>query len=334
LNPRSAKYWLDLANAYASTGADDLQEVALERALEVDPNTPLVSREVANAFLMRGDLQKAFRVYRYLLQNDPWQTESTLQICWHATHNIDMMSVVLPPTPHVYLAFLKLLIDEGNTEAAKAIWSRLVALEQPLDPQLVSPYLEYLIAQHDVDRAQAAWNDLARIDPGFRRYGTSAANLVVNGGFEERLLNLGFDWRFEDHPHVTLAQNGEHFHSGSRSLSITFDGEAVVDTGLSQFIAVDPNTSYKFSAYISTEDIFAAHGPQFVISDAYTRNPLLLTDELFGTTDWKHVSEEFTTGPGTDLVLLKIMRVAVAGRITGKLWADDIVVTRSKWISP
>jgi tetratricopeptide (TPR) repeat protein len=328
LNPHAAEYWLDLASAYASTGAGDRQEQALERALEVDPNTPLVSREVANAFLVRGDLQKAFKIYRYLLQNDPWQIEPTLQICWHATHNIETMSAVLPPTPNVYFAFLKLLIDEGNTEAAEGIWSRLVALQQPLDPQLVRPYLEYLIAQHNVDHAQAAWNDLARIDPSFRPHRTSAANLVVNGGFEERLVNMGFDWRFENHPHVTLALNEERFHGGSRSLSITFDGEAVVDTGLSQFIAVDPNTRYSFSAYVSTEDIFAAHGPQFVISDAYTKNPLLLTEELFGTTAWKKVSGAFTTGPSTDLVLLKIMRVADAGRITGRAWVDDIVLSR------
>src|ERR1700682_5235927 len=51
LNPHIAEYWLDLASAYASTGAGEQQEWALERALEVDPNTPLVSREVAIVFL-------------------------------------------------------------------------------------------------------------------------------------------------------------------------------------------------------------------------------------------------------------------------------------------
>jgi tetratricopeptide (TPR) repeat protein len=328
LNPHIAEYWLDLASAYASTGAGDQQERALERALEVDPNTPLVSREVANAFLIRGDLHKAFRIFRLLLQTDPWQMEPTLQICWHETHNIDMMSDVLPPTPNVYLAFLQLLIGEANREAADKIWSQLVALQQPFDPQLAMPYLEYLIAKHDVDAAHAVWNDFARIDPGFRPYRASAANLVVNGGFEERLLNMGFDWRYVDHPHVTLALDAEQFHGGSRSLSVTFGGEAVVDTGLSQFIAVDANTRYNFSAYVRTDDIFAAHGPQFVISDAYTKSSLLLTEEVLGTTSWRQVSGSFNTGPSTDLVLLKIMRAPGAGRITGRLWIDDVVLVK------
>jgi hypothetical protein len=185
-----------------------------------------------------------------------------------------------------------------------------------------------LIAQHDVDAAHAAWIDLAQIDPSFRPYRTSAANLMVNGGFEERLLDMGFDWRYEVNPDLTLALDGEQFHDGSRSLLVTFGGAAVVDSGLSQFIAVDPNTRYNFSAYVRADDIFAAHGPQFAISDAYTKSSLLLTEEVLGTIAWKPVSGSFTTGPTTNLVLLKIMRAPSAGPITGRLWVDDVVMSR------
>src|SRR6267378_2382376 len=189
LNPHIADYWLDVANAYASIGAGEEQERALERAIEVDPNTPLVSREVAYAYFIRGDLQKALRIFRILLQTDPLQTEPTLQICWQVTQNIDTMNDALPPTVSVYSAFLKLLTIEGNTEAAKKIWSRLVALQQSFDPQLATPYFDYLIAQHDVDHAHAAWDDLGRMNSDFRPYLSSAKNLVVNGGFEEKVLN-------------------------------------------------------------------------------------------------------------------------------------------------
>jgi tetratricopeptide (TPR) repeat protein len=328
LNPHIAEYWLDLASAYASTGASEQQQRALERTLEVDPNTPQVSREVANALLIRGDLQKALRMFRVLLQTDPLETEPTLQICWQVTHNIDTMNDVLPPIPDVYLAFLKLLTGEGETVAAENLWPRLVALQQPFDPQLATPYVDYLIAQHDVDAAHAAWNDLTRIDPAMRPYRPSGTNLVVNGGFEEKPLNRGFDWWYEAHPHVTLALDAEQPHGGRRSLSITYDGEKAVDSGLSQFIAVDPNTSYHFSAYVKTADIFAAHGPQFVIRDAYTKSLLLLTEEVLGTISWRQVSGSFKSGPSTNLVLLKILRAPDAGRITGKLWIDDVVLGR------
>jgi len=139
---------------------------------------------------------------------------------------------------------------------------------------------------------------------------------------------MGFDWRYDVHPHIALALDAEQSHEGSRSLSMTFDGEKVVDTGLSQSIAVDANTRYNFSAYMKTDDIFAAHGPQVVISDAYTKNPLLLTEELLGTTSWRQVRGSFETGQSTDLVSLKIMRAPGAERITGRLWIDDVVIKK------
>jgi hypothetical protein len=148
---------------------------------------------------------------------------------------------------------------------------------------------------------------------------------VANGGFEEKILNMGFDWRYVDKSHAALALDTEQFHGGSRSISITFDGQEVIDTGLFQFIAVEANTPYNFSAYVKTEDIFAAYGPNFVISDAYTKNQLLFTQELLGTTSWRQISGSFKTGPRTDLVSLKIMR-AGSDRITGRIWVDDVVV--------
>jgi hypothetical protein len=326
LNPHVADYWLDLASAYSATDAGDQQKFALERALEVDPNTPIVSRQVANAFFARGDVHKAAGMYRHLLQNDRWEIESTLQICWQGTHDLEVMSEALPPVPRVHLVFLKMLIGEGKTEEAELMWSRLIALRQPFDPALAEPYIEYLIAQRDVNHARAAWEDLGRMDPHFRPYLPSAGNLVVNGGFEDKIINMGFDWRYVVEPHAVLAVDTEQFHGGGRSLSVTFDGEAVVDTGLSQFIPVDANKRYRFTAYARTDDISAADGPQFVISDAFTKNPLLHTDELLGASGWRQLSGLFQTGPNTSLVSLRIMRAAGAERITGKLWIDDVVV--------
>ena len=328
LNPHIPDYWLDLASAYSATGAGDQQKFALERALEVDPNTPIVSRQVANAFFARGDVHEAAGMYRHLLQNDRWETESTLQICWQGTHDLDVMSEVLPTVPRAHLVFLKMLIGEGKTEEAELMWPRLIALQLPFEPALAEPYIEYLMAQGDVKHARGAWEDLGGLDPHFRPYLSSAGNLVVNGGFEEKIINMGFDWRYVVEPHAVLAVDTEQFHGGSHSLSITFDGEAVVDTGLSQSIAVEANKRYAFTAYARADDISAAHGPLFVISDAFTKDPLLQTEEILGASGWRQLSGSFQTGPNTNLVSLRIMRAPGAGRITGKLWIDDVAMVR------
>ena len=94
-------------------------------------------------------------------------------------------------------------------------------------------------------------------------------------------------------------------------------------------IAVEPNTRYDFSAYVKTDNIFTADGPRLVISDAYAQKPpLLLTEDLLGTSDWRQVGGSFKTSPSTDLVLLNVIRPAGASPITGRLWVDDVIVVR------
>lgn len=327
LNPHVADYWLDLASAYASTGANEQQVQALENAHQVDPTTPEISWQVGTGFLNRGDIGKAFEMFRLVLQSE--SSRPALRVCWYTTHDLKRVMDVLPPKPAEYLDFINLLISERQTGAPEKVWSQLVSVRQPFDPQEAKPYFEYLISEHQVDGAQQAWNDLDRLDPGFRPYLRSAGNLAVNGGFEEKPLNMGFDWRYQDQSEVTLTLDGDHVHQGRRSLSITFNGAAVTDTSLSQLVAVEPNTRYDFSAYVKADNIFAAEGPQFVIADAYSpKAPLLLTEEFLGTSDWKQVRGSFETSPGTDLVSLKIMRPAGAAQITGKLWVDDVSVVK------
>ena len=69
------------------------------------------------------------------------------------------------------------------------------------------------------------------------------------------MLNGGFDWWYESNPHAALAIDTSEFHSGTRSLSVTFDGRNAPEAGIAQFIPVKPNTEYEFSAESRTEDI-------------------------------------------------------------------------------
>ena len=104
------------------------------------------------------------------------------------------------------------------------------------------------------------------------------------------MVNMGFDWRYISQPDVFLSLDTDQFHSGGHSLSVTFDGERIVDTGIDQFIPVSSNTHYNFTAYAMADDISAAQGPQFVISDADTMKPLLQTEEILGNSSWRQVA--------------------------------------------
>ena len=217
-----------------------------------------------------------------------------------------------------------LLVTNQEVAAAENVWNRLVGLQQAFPPQLALPYFRLLIAKQEVLAAKTAWQQLSGVDASLRPYLPSSENLVINGGFEENLLNGGFDWWYHSYAHAALAIDTSEFHSGTRSLAVTFDGYSVPEVQLAQFIPVRPSTAYEFSAESRTVDIDTASGPRFALLDAYTNSSYVLTDDTLGTTPWRRQQARFRTGPNTNLLLLKIVRDPAAPLIRGKLWIDDV----------
>ena len=267
LNPYDAWYWLDLAAAYQILGRIGDQEQSVEHAVEADPTTPHVAWEAANFFLLQGDLEKALRHFRVVLANDPEAVDATLLLCWRATGDANvMLDQALPPRSDLYLSFLRLLIQKQQTADAEKVWDRLIALKQTFLVPLAFPYFRFLLAQKEVAAAQNAWQQLAALNPSLAPYLPSGDNLIVNGGFEENLLNGGFDWWYEERPFVALAIDSNEFHGGTRSLSVTFDGHRVDEAGIVQLVPVKPDTDYEFSAEYKSEDLDTASGPRFSIT--------------------------------------------------------------------
>jgi len=325
LNPYEARYWLDLAGAYQVARRTSEQEESVEHAVEADPTTPDVAWEAANFFLVQGDREKALRHFRTVLANDPDAVDSALQLCWRATGDANqILDQALPRRPDLYLSFLRLLVSKQEVAAAENVWGHLIGLQQSFPAKLAFPYFRLLIAKQEVTAAQAAWQQLASLNPSLQAYLPSRDNLIVNGGFEESVLNGGFDWWYESNPHATLAIDTSEFRGGTRSLSVTFDGQNAPEAGIVQFIPVRPNTEYEFSAECRTEELETASGPRFAIADAYTNAPYVLTDDSLGTNPWRFQEARFQTGPNTNLLLLRIVRQPAAPLIRGKLWIDDL----------
>lgn len=325
LNPYESRYWLDLASAYHVAGRIDEQTQSVEQAVEADPTTPNVAWAAANIFLVQGNVGKALPYFRTVLGNDPDAVDWTLQICWRATGDANQIfDQALPRRTDLYLSFLRLLVTKQEVVPAENAWDHLIGLRQPFPPKVAFPYFQLLIAKQEVAAAKTAWQQLAQIDQEVQPYLPSRENLIVNGGFEENLLNGGFDWWYESNPHAALAIDTDLFYGGTRSLSVTFDGRNAPEAGIAQFIPVKPDTDYEFSAESRTQDIDSASGPRFAIADAYTDFSYVLTDDLLGTNPWHKQHARFHTGPTTNLLFLKVIRQPAAPLIRGKLWIDDV----------
>jgi hypothetical protein len=330
LNPHAARYWFDLASAYQVLGNVAEQTSTLEHAIQADPTTPDVAWEAANLYLVQGEDEKALREFRVVLENDPSLADSAMQFCWRIKPDAGaLLADVVPPRSQAYIAFLTLLMTKQETAATAKVWDALMATREPFEQRHLFEYFRYLIVHKDVDQAFVVWKE------GASRFGLSsyvpmAHNLIVNGDFGLDILNGGFDWQYEKQRSVTLTLDPSDFHGGHRSLLITFDGPAVNDAGIYQFVPVQPNTTYEFSAYYKNGELEGAGGPHFTIQDFYTTAVLYDSDELRDAGFWKSATGKVTTGADSRLMLLHIRRLPEGSPIRGKLWVDDFRLVKKQ----
>jgi tetratricopeptide (TPR) repeat protein len=324
LNPYDARGWLDLAGAYQVAGRVREQEESVERAVKADPSTPFVAWEAANLFLVQGEREKALHYLRIVLANDPQSIDPALQMCWRVTGDAGQIVDMLPRRSGLYFSLINLLISRQEVAATESVWNRLIALRQTFPLNLSFPYFRFLLAKREVAFANTSWRQLADLNPSLHPYLPSSENLIVNGGFEENILNGGFDWWYQPNPHATLTIDTNEFRSGTRSLSITFDGQSAAEAGISQFIPVKPNTHYTFSAEYKAEELETASGPRYSIIDPYTGTSYVLSEDIVGTNPWRSEQEQFRTGQDTQLLLLRVVRQPANLLIRGQLWIDDL----------
>jgi tetratricopeptide (TPR) repeat protein len=322
LNPHIAQYWLDLASSYHVGGNFQGQSRALEKALEAEPTAPDVAWQVANFYLVEGDVKRALPLFRTVIENDRTKVNAALQLCWQATQNVDaILDYALPAESGAYFAFINLLIKTNEAVPVAAVWARAASLKQNFPASDAFPYFDYLLKRRASDSAVQVWQVLVNRD--LASY-SEPGNLIVNGNMEKNILNGGFDWRYELLDTVQLSLDTSDFQSGNQSLRLTFKGPAVGDAGVFHYVPVHPNTDYRFSAYTKAQDIESASGPRIVILDAYSGDPYVATDDVLGTTGWRQQLADFRTGPETSMLTIKIARVPAGSLIKGTFWIDDV----------
>ena len=328
LNPHSARFWFDLASVYQILGETSNQAKALEHAIQADSMTPDVAWEAGNLYLVQGENDKALHEFRTVIANDPSLVQSAIQFCWRITPDVDaMLRDVVPARANAYAAFLELLESKGDSVGGVKVWNALMQTHESFEPRYAYGYVRFLIDHKLVEDAVLAWEQITSRF-GLNAYRPSQENLIVNGNFNFDVLNAGFDWQYQKQSSVQLTLDPSEFYAGRRSLQITFDGPGISEAGIYQLIAVQPNTTYDFTAYYKNPEMDGAGGPHFTIQDMYAKTVYYESDELKNTDFWKSAYGEFTTSRDCKLIVLHIRRLPAGAAIRGKLWVDDFHLLR------
>jgi tetratricopeptide (TPR) repeat protein len=323
LNPYASSYWTHLAQAESSLGNENEQAAAIRNAVAVDPMTPELAWSAANYFLIQGDTEAALDQFAVVIRSDPAMAEAALERSWRAVGKVDPIQRRLPSDPAVYLSFVKLLVARQEWASAQQMWSSMLGLNQHFDVRSAVFYIDALLAKQDVAGAQNAWKNVVDASLDLKPY-IAPGNLVVNPSFDHEFLNGGFDWRYSGQNGIAMVLDPTQTHQASEALLITYSGADNEDAGISQPVPVTPGVTYVVSAWLKSEELETANGPQLSVFDGYRKQVLARSEETLGSTGWHRVQATFTAPKETNLVIIRISRDPASTRIQGKLWIDNV----------
>jgi tetratricopeptide (TPR) repeat protein len=329
IDPRSARLWMELGNAYQVSSQPARARAAYKMAQADYPMSAEVAWRYGSFFLYQGNFRRGFAEIKRALVVEPSLAASAVAECWQAHPDIHaVLKQALPAKSRFYLAAIDYFLSRRLLDPALAVWNRQVALSLPVQMPQAIPLVNALIDQSRLQEAQKTWRQALRATRWPRNPG-EGESLVFNGGFARKIANGGFGWRETPVGDVCFGFDSDGAHSGSRSLRIEFEGKANLNfRNVFQFVPAQPRTLYEFSAYLRTKGISTDHGIRFEIFDP--RHPSevqILTPNMIGTNPWTQVYADVVTGRDTHLLEIALRRVPTwkfDNKIHGTVWVDDV----------
>jgi hypothetical protein len=331
VNPASSAYWMDLAGAYETEGNLSQAEQAFRKARQLYPISAEAAWRFGNFLLRQGRMPEAFQQIHDAVVTDPKLTALAVSRCWRSTQDVErILKNVLPDEPDENWGAVQFFVQAREPVPVMAVWKRIAAHHASFPVSAAFPLLDLLIETGHAEDAQTVWTQ-ALLPAGIPAKMDSNGSLIWNGGFEQELLNGGFDWRVSPLEGAKLGWDEQIVHSGRRSLRVDFDGTANLDfQSVRQYVAVQPATPYRFKAFFRTEDLSTDSGVRFEIRDvSHPGNPGRLTPDLVGTQSWSEEEVEFSTGPDTkfiEVILRRTRSEKLGNRIRGSAWIDDVAL--------
>ena len=331
LNPRSPYYKLDLAGALEMAGNNGEADSYFRAAQAAYPISAEVSWKYGNFLLRRNRLPEAYAEIHRAVTVDSNLIPLAVSRVWHSDPDIHLLlDQVLPETAEAYSQALAFLTDARDSTAALVVWHRLIAMDPHADRKWVFMLTDMLVAQQKFEEAGAVWRQAAGRDvdsePAY-----AGNSIVYDGGFEKDISDGGFGWRQSDAMGADFDFDTDVKHSGSRSARLIFDGTKNLSyEGLFQYVLVSPRTRYRFQGFLRTDQISTESGMRFEIVDPKDKPHLdVVTSNETGTLPWTLEQIDFTTGPNSHLILIRLVRrpsERLDNKLRGTVWIDDVTI--------
>ena len=335
VNPLSAHHWMNLAGAYEANGDIEQARNAFQTAHSVYPLSAEVAWNYGNFLLRQDQSAQGYAEIQDAVRSDPKLLTLAISRTWRSSHDVNvLLDQVLPSDADAYLLALDYFASTKQMDPALAVWQRLVDTRKPIVLARSFPFLDELITEDHSSDARRVWSDAltlaGRSDGAPLRH-----SLIWNGDFAQEFAGGGLGWRWHTPFGVEFSFDTAPPTYGVRSAQLSFGGGNNLELGEpAQFVAVDPNKSYRFHAYIRTESISTEMGMSFSIIDPNHPGAVnVRTENLTGTHPWTAADADVATSPQTHFLLVRLLRPASRmfdNKLSGTAWIADVSLVLSE----
>jgi cytochrome c-type biogenesis protein CcmH/NrfG len=328
-NPLSAHHWMNLAEAYEANGDVVQARDAFQHARSVYPLSAEVAWNYGNFLLRQDQDAEGYAEIQHAVRSDPRLLALAISRTWRSSRDVNvLLDQVLPADADAYLLALNYFSSTKQMDPALVVWQRLVALRKPIVLAKSFPFLDELIAEDRSVDARKVWLDALTIS-GLNHDEPLRHSLIWNGDFAQEFIGGGLGWRWHTPIGADFAFDTVPPTYGVRSAQILFGGGSNPQISEpKQYVAVEPNRSYRFHAYMKTESITTEMGMRFSITDPNHYNAVrVLTENLTGSHPWTATDVDVATGPETHFLLVQLLRDSSRmfdNKLSGTLWIADV----------
>jgi len=310
------RYWMELGRALEAAGDGQSGEKALRRAVDLAPAYSHPRWSLGNLLVREGKFEEAFNQLGRAAESDSQMRPQVFDLAMRVLEgNIEQIAKVTCASRAARLQFAIYLVGAHRFDDAMRMWGAISPADRQAQTALTNEMEQSLIQAKQFRASLSVMREIqgnANLPP---------ADQIWNGGFESPLSQTSadlFGWVVNSRQlaQITLDSHG---HTGQGSLRIVFRAPSSLDKiPVSQTVAVEPGTQYRFEYYARTEGLVTASTPVLTVRDAVDGNVLATSKPLpTGTNDWQKVAMVIgkTLAAETDDEVLQVGDIVLAARI-------------------
>ncbi len=331
-NPTDGPAYAAIARLKEESGDLAGAEKAMQAAAQMAPRRVDVQLEAAGFWFRRGDIARAMKHMDVVLTFGDSLRADLFPVLLKLAEDPATREIAHAKLLKQRIAWWPQFFDHAaanatNIETLRALFQMQAGGPNAVTREGLRAYLQRLQRENLWIESYFVWLNHLRKDQ------LNAIGNLFNGGFEEEIGNLGFDWIVTPASQVVVDTASTYGSTGHKALRVVFRGPRIQFQHVHQYLMLDPG-SHVLHGRVRPDNLETAEGVQWSIYCVGHAQAMAHSERFAGTDHWQHFTAQFQV-PARDCAV-QMLRLELAGRSAldyeakGAIWFDDLSIARQK----